>query len=182
MMNKIGRIPYLNNHRLQFEAIVLDFHRRIYSAVFILPHSDQNLTNVVHNLKAEDLHTLFSMSGNEGVDYKIPRIKYSSSKSLKEPLRAHGLVKLFRRAELGNLVQERETLKISDIKHVAEIIVDELGTKATAATSVQVELLSAKPKPIEPIKFYLNRPFMMIIFHRATETVLFVAKVNSPTQ
>ena len=63
------------------------------------------------------------------------------------------------------------------VVHKATLDVDEAGATATAATGIGIMLMSARLIPV--LKF--NRPFMLVIIDRATESPLFVGKIINPT-
>lgn len=63
---------------------------------------------------------------------------------------------------------------ISDILHKVEIVVDEIGTVASAATVVTVT------RGGQPI-FNVNRPFLFFIHHSLSDTILFWTSINKPT-
>lgn len=181
MMNNKGRVPYQYNPHLEFESIQLDFHGRHYSAVFVLPHDRQTISNLIGLLDRATLQEILNQTTYRGVNYKIPKMKFFSSRSLKEPLASRGLSKLFDKANLG-LMLDTSAQKISDVKHAVEIEVDELGAKATALTSVRIEPLAAKNPPENTVDFILDRPFIFMIQHRISGTVLFTAIVREPSQ
>ncbi|MFH5801292.1 serpin family protein [Haladaptatus sp. CMAA 1911] len=54
------------------------------------------------------------------------------------------------------------------------IDVDENGTEAAAATAVEVGVTSA---PMNPFEMAVNRPFLFLIRHEPTDTVLFLGRV-----
>lgn len=181
MMNNKGRVPYFYNSQLEFESIQLDFHGRHYSAVFILPRESQTISSLLGGLDAKAFQEIQKPNNYRGVNYKIPKMKFFSSRSLKEPLTSKGLSRLFDKADLGKML-DTSAQKISDIKHAVEIEVDELGAKATALTSVRIEPLAAKNPPENTIDFILDRPFIFMIQHRSSGTVLFTAIVREPSQ
>lgn len=55
--------------------------------------------------------------------------------------------------------------------------VNENGTEAAAVTMVEMKVFSAMIDPLE-IKF--NRPFVMMIFDKITNSILFMGKVVNP--
>ncbi|OPL07571.1 MAG: hypothetical protein AVO33_04545 [delta proteobacterium ML8_F1] len=70
-------------------------------------------------------------------------------------------------------------LFISSIEHKTFIRVDESGTEASAATSVEVSLTSA-PMVSEALVF--DRPFVYAVMDTQTGTPLFIGVMNDPTR
>lgn len=64
---------------------------------------------------------------------------------------------------------------ISNVKHKTVIEVNEAGTEAAAATSVEIGLTSAGNENI-----VFNKPFLFIIREISTNTILFMGKVGAP--
>ena len=65
-------------------------------------------------------------------------------------------------SSLGNLT-------ISDMIHASELEVDEEGTVATTVTALEMVLVcSPMSEDREPIKFYVDRPFLLTIGHKST--------------
>jgi serpin B len=75
-------------------------------------------------------------------------------------------------------ITDDETLMITDVLHKAKVTVDEEGTEAAAATAVIIGLTSAMPE--EPISLIIDRPFMFMIRHQPTNTILFMGRVTQP--
>jgi len=65
-------------------------------------------------------------------------------------------------------------LFISEVKHKTWLRVDEKGSEAAAATSVQMDYRSI------PETFAVNRPFIFLIRERSSGTILFIGKVMDP--
>lgn len=177
-MHNEDAVPYVNNHALQFEAITLEYDGKDYSMALILPYENQTATNLTDHLNPEHIKQIFDEENHISIDYKVPKMKFSSTFSLKDTLSALGMQHTFNAANFTNLI-ESESVKIGDVKHAAEIDVDEDGTMASAITAVQLVPLSGKVV-IDPLKFYINRPFLLAIYHRPTSTPLFLAAVHKP--
>ena len=59
--------------------------------------------------------------------------------------------------------------------------VDEEGTEAAAATAVSLEL-TAEPVHEEPPVFVADRPFLFLIRHERTGSILFLGRVADPAR
>ena len=73
-------------------------------------------------------------------------------------------------------------LLISDVIHKAFVSADEEGTEAAAATAVTATLISARAYEPEPIRVTVDRPFIFLIRDRATNTILFVGRMEKPEE
>ncbi len=179
MMNNVKNVPYYNDPNLQFEAIAIPYEESFSMAV-ILPYKSQEIMNMTNYLKPEHLQQVFSRATYEGVDYKIPRMKFPYSRSLVDALTMQGLKTLFEKADLTNMVVSNN-LRVSDVLHAAKIEVDEKGTEAVSVTAVQFVTYSLDVPALEPKKFVANRPFMIAIFDHDTSIPVFAGLVHQPT-
>jgi serpin B len=69
---------------------------------------------------------------------------------------------------------------IDQIVHKAVIEVSEEATEAAATTAIGVRITSAAPKPVEPLQFRVDRPFLYYLVDDATGAVLFQGRVVDP--
>ncbi len=74
-------------------------------------------------------------------------------------------------------VGREDSLYISKVIHKAFVDVNEEGTEAAAATAVVV---SAGSAPRTPIPFKADHPFLFLIRHNATGSILFMGRVHDP--
>ncbi|MDZ4182462.1 MAG: serpin family protein, partial [Candidatus Cloacimonadaceae bacterium] len=71
-------------------------------------------------------------------------------------------------------------LYILDIIHKAFVEVKEEGTEAAAATAVVMATKSAVDPAFEMPVFRADKPFVYMIIHKPTNSVLFLGKYNDP--
>lgn len=70
---------------------------------------------------------------------------------------------------------------MSSIIHKAKLEVDEEGTVAAAATSCSM-LEESEEDEIVPLYFIANQPFLFLLEHSFSDTILFCAKINEPVE
>ncbi|MFW5713189.1 MAG: serpin family protein, partial [Brevefilum sp.] len=130
-------------------------------------------------LDAEKIESITSELMMQPVNLQMPKFDYETSTNAKEPLSALDMAEAFN-SELADFsgMTEVERLYISDVLHKATITVDEEGTEAAAATVVIMTAESAAPD--EPISLIIDRPFLFMIQHEPTGTILFMGRVLQP--
>ena len=103
----------------------------------------------------------------------IPKFTVESGFSMKKVLGKMGLTVPFSDDADFSGISGNKDLKVSDAYHKAYIEVSEEGTTAAAATAVVVAMKSMPNFNV----FDANRPFMFILRHKATNTILFIGRV-----
>ena len=87
---------------------------------------------------------------------------------------------LFESADFSNMFSDPVEFKISDVFHKAFVEVNEEGTEAAAATAVVVAEKSAAMQE-DPIRnFRADHPFIFMIQHNASKSILFMGKMVKP--
>jgi serpin B len=138
-----------------------------------------------HYLKIEDdltasfLSALTEKMVAQRVSLTMPKFDIESTINANAPLIAMGMGAAFD-PDLANFsgMTGDDILYITDVLQKATIIVDEAGTEAAAATAV---IMGLKSMPIgEPISLVIDRPFMFLIQHVPTDTILFMGRVMQP--
>lgn len=122
----------------------------------------------------------------EYVELTMPNFEFESAFRMGDTLEAMGMPDAFDRnaSDFSGmdgqscLAGDLPCLVISEVVHKAFVSVDEEGTEAAAATGVISErVVSGRP---EPKKVVVDRPFIFLIRDRATESILFVGRVENP--
>lgn len=116
---------------------------------------------------------------NPKVILQMPRFQLSTrSLDLQPALEELGMGVAFTdRADFKGIA---EGLLLTRVTHDAVLEVDEQGTVAAAVTTVGVGTTSYDPN--QPARITVDRPFLLVIYDEATETMLFVGKVADPTR
>ena len=78
---------------------------------------------------------------------------------------------------MGTPTEPEHNICIGDVKQISKIKVDENGTKAVAVTSISMKCMVSCLPP-RPYKVYLDRPFLYIIFDRATRMPVFLGMLQ----
>jgi serpin B len=130
-------------------------------------------------LTTEGLAEILTSLDYTRLDLEMPKFDFESYINANDPLIALGMGDAFDpiAADFSGITDE-EDLMITDVLHKATITVDEEGTEAAAATAVIIGVTSAMPE--DPISLVIDRPFMFLIRHQPTNTILFMGRVLQP--
>lgn len=106
----------------------------------------------------------------------IPKFTISAKYSLKDNLKALGMVDAFSsKANFGNM-DGTNKLMIDDVIHQSFVEVNEKGTEASAATAVVVREKSA----VKTLQLLIDKPFVFLIKENSKKSILFVGKFVKP--
>jgi serpin B len=145
-----------------------------YSFAAILPDENIDILDYVATLSGEEFLSLIGNAYPARVMTVLPKFNYEYEILMNEMLIAMGMEDAFSRvaANLSRMGNAGGNLFISKVLHKANITVDERGTKAGAATVVEVSADSVPPSPDYAV--ILDRPFVYAILDNATNLPLFI--------
>ena len=144
----------------------------------LLPDGDLAETEAA--LDADALGRLVGATASREVALELPRVTVRGSASLAEPLAAVGIRTLFTtQADLTAVTGGREGLFVDAAVHKAVLTLDETGLEGAAATALMMTR-TAMMTPPRPVPVRIDRPFLLLIRHRPTDTLYFLTRVTDP--
>ncbi len=147
-----------------------------FTMMVVLPHRDVSLQSVVEALDTERWASwIADLYANE-LFVEMPKFSFEYEISLEDVLTSLGMGVAFTEAADFSKINPLGGLFISEVKHKTFVQVDEEGTEAAAATSVEMGFTSG------PGRFVIDRPFLFAIRERLSGTILFMGRMVDPTQ
>lgn len=144
-----------------------------YAFGTLLP-TEKSLEEYVSTLDGETLLEILKNKQTTQVRAQLPKFSSQFKMSMNEALKAMGMPSAF----VGGFGKmSNAELFIGNVLHQAVIEVTEDGTRAAAATAVEMDK-SAAPME-EPKVVTLDRPFVYFIFDRETNLPLFIGTLTS---
>ena len=133
-----------------------------YAFVALLPNEGVTVSDYVHSLTGEHLRELLSNPQNITVETAIPKFETESSLELSDVLAEMGMTDAFQSdaadfSRMGTYGADGWNFFISRVLHKTYISVGEQGTRAGAATAVEMNPGAAMPEK-EPKRVILDRP------------------------
>ena len=180
MMNHQIDANYMAN--ADFQLAELTYKDNELSMVVILPKKKDGLPEVENKLSVGYLTEALALVKTERLQVSMPRFKMTERFSLPEDLAKLGMREAFdpEKADFTGMSQYNSPkLCISEVVHKAFVVVDEKGTEAAAATGVGVQV-TVGSKPVAPIPFRVDHPFLFLLRHNATGSILFMGRVSDP--
>ena len=155
-----------------------------YAFAALLPPEGQHVKDYVASLTAADLCEALENHRYRDVIAAIPQFEQRCSMELRDGLKALGMTDLFHEdnADLSALGSSTMgNLYVSRVLHETAISVTPQGTKAGAATVVEVNDAAAAPSEEPPVEVILNRPFLYMLVETNTKTPLFMGVLGDIT-
>ncbi|MFL7790754.1 MAG: serpin family protein [Anaerolineae bacterium] len=160
-----------------YQAVELPYDGRELSMVILLP-AEGEFESFEDSLDAGRVDAIVNDLAYQEIALTIPKFEVESSFSLVKALTEMGMPIAFSMdADFSGMDGTRD-LYIGAVVHKAFVSVDEAGTEAAAATTVEMQLKGA---PMNPVTVTVNRPFIFFIRDIETGTILFVGRVVNPS-
>lgn len=130
-------------------------------------------------LTAEVIGALQGAARPRKLDLAMPRFRVEQAATLNDPLRRLGAETPFvpRRADFSGITSD-EQIFIDLVLHKAVLRADEQGFEGAAATAVVMRVVSMDLST--PVPFHVDRPFLVLVRHRQTGAVYFLAHIREP--
>lgn len=161
---------------LDVDALRVPYADDQYSMILMLPRNRQSpLASVVQGLSAAKLNEIIDNMEPEQVELSLPKLSLQKMLKLRSPLEKLGLRVPFTDAADFKGISKELDLRLNEILHKGALDVDEVGTRAVAATQAQFVSKSL----VHFKQFTVDRPFVALIRHEPTGAILFVAQVLS---
>jgi serpin B len=182
LMYRKGRVKLMETPG--FQAVELPYKGDAFAMVVLLPKKIAGLPELESSLNAKNAGTwiarLEKARGREVALY-LPRFKLATEcKKLIRTFRRLGVNDAFGpKADFSGIGGSPGFIFIGNIVHKAFVEVNEQGTKAAAASAV--ELVSRAPGINPPVpEFRADHPFLFLIRHKPSGAVLFVGRLSNP--
>ncbi len=157
-------------------AISLPYVGRDLSFIALKPADADSYDDWEANLDADAFDEVVANLQSGIGDVALPSFRFEGDYPLKALFQQMGWTNMH---ELGRLA-DGGGLEITDILHTSFIDLDEEGTEAAAATAVIIGEGSAPATDDFDLRF--DRTFAYAIYDHPTDTILFMGRVDDPTQ
>ncbi|XP_048836501.1 glia-derived nexin [Brienomyrus brachyistius] len=159
---------------LKFKVVELPYHGNISMLIALPPEEDVSLSAIIPHVSTTAVQGWVRLLTQRKVRLLLPRFSAEAEVDLKDPLSALGITNMFSMGKADFKHISAEPLHVSKALQKAKIEVTEEGTKAAAATTAILLARSSPPWVT------VDRPFLFIIRHNPTGTILFMGQMNKP--
>lgn len=126
------------------------------------------------------LQQLQAQMKNTNVVLSLPKFKVEARLSLAHTLSDMGMPDAFDQSADFSGMTSKEKWLISAVVHEAVVDVNEQGTEAAAATGVVMRPTMMLPG--QPVVFRADHPFLYVIIHQPSNSILFLGRLSNPPQ
>jgi serpin B len=180
MMNREPqRYRYLETDA--FQALALPYKGDELSMIVFLPKASDGLKSFERTATGDNLTQWAERMGFAQVQVSLPKFKMETQFDLGGKLAEMGMRLPFTDAADFSGIVAGGGLKIDGVIHKAFVEVNEEGTEAAAATGVMMRTTSAMPRPVQPVVFRADHPFMFVIRENRSGNILFMGRVVNPS-
>ncbi|PJZ01628.1 proteinase inhibitor [Bacillus vallismortis] len=174
MMKQTARLAYLENEL--FQAVKLPYEDQHLSFTLFLPKKKPaSFMSLFSNQSVKEWDNSFQP---KAVKLSMPRFTLNGRYQVKQALREMGMESVFSAADFSSMFTEGRGVTIDDVNHYTFIKVDESGTEAAAASSVEVIERGLAPD----VTLRADRPFFFAITDEQTKSLLFLGFVANPNE
>ncbi|XP_047449941.1 glia-derived nexin [Mugil cephalus] len=160
---------------LKYKVIELPYHGNVISMLIVVPVEEETpLSTLIPHISTATVKSWTTLMHSRKVRLFIPKFTADAEVDLKAPLSALGITDMFDQAKADFRHLSSEPVYVSKALQKAKIIVNEDGTKAAAATTA-ILLARSSPPWVS-----VDRPFLFLIRHNTTGTILFMGQINQP--
>jgi serine protease inhibitor len=184
MMYQSGTFAFLQGDN--FQMVRLPYGQGRMSMLILLPDSTRSLESFLADITVDMLNTMVGQMKSEFGDVTMPAFKVVSNNDMQMVLEALGMAVAFdcsspadspQHANFSALTSNH--VCVENVSHNAWIQVDEMGTIAAAATTVNVGITAA---PQRQFAITMDHPFLYAIRDDDTGELLFIGTLMDPSK
>jgi len=172
-------LAYMENDNV--EAVQLPYGEGEMMMEVYLPKEDEDMSDFLTTTFPEQRENWKNAFNKATGTVHMPKFELEYDIVLNDVLQELGLEHAFSdQADFSSLVEESDALRISEVKQKTFLDVNEKGTEAAAASSVEIEETSLIID--EEFDMHINRPFVFAITDTETDAILFLGKIEEPPE
>ncbi|XP_050526222.1 leukocyte elastase inhibitor-like isoform X2 [Daktulosphaira vitifoliae] len=169
-----SEVLYHSNEELGFKAIGIPYKGRKVFMYYVLPNTNTSLRDLVAKMDGYSLQNITMNTTLSEFLYFIPKMTLDSFTNLRPAMQKLGVNKIFDSLQANMINMATDSMAfVSDVLHKVQIVVDEVGTVASAATVVTV---SRGGLPV----FNVNKPFLFFLHHVESDTIILWGTIYKP--
>ncbi|XP_072447537.1 plasminogen activator inhibitor 1 [Chiloscyllium punctatum] len=173
---KLNASEFVTPSGVDYDVIELPYHGETLSMYIVAPfHKNVPLSALTDIITASLVDEWAQSLETVKRQLVLPKFSLESEVDLRKPLMALGITDIFnaRKADFSK-ISTSEQLFVAKTLQKVKVEVNESGTKASAASAA---ILYERMAPFEVV---IDRPFLFLVRHNPTGTILFLGQVMEP--
>ena len=179
MRQSNDHFSYFDNDLMQ--AIDLPYGNGQFRMTVLLPMYDKSVDDIISALTPHSWAAWMGAFSEQKGTLALPKFKLEYKKSLVEVLASLGMAPAFSDHADFTGINKNGGLAISDVIHKTFVDVYEEGTEAAAVTVVEMMATSVGGES-GGFNMRVDRPFLFAIREKSSGVILFIGKMNNPSQ
>ena len=185
MMFQKSRIAYCSAPQDNVHAIILPYENRRFELVALMPidggtdHGEAALKTITANI-GDKLNSWLERRARGETRVWLPKTDLTCKLDLNKTLQGLGMKNPFSNFADFSGIDTEEALKIENVVHKTALKMDEVSTKAAAATAIGMARITSIGMPDPVNVFRADRPFIVLIRDNQTGLILFMGRINDP--
>ena len=185
MYQKSSSIAYYAAPQDNVHAIILPYENRRFELVALMPlrpgtdHGEAAMKTIVGSI-GEKLDSWLGRRVRGETRVWLPKTDLTCKLDLGDTLQKLGMKTPFSNQADFSGIDTEEALKIENVVHKTALKMDEVSTKAAAATAIGMARITSIGMPDPVNEFRADRPFLVLIRDNQTGLILFMGRVNDP--
>lgn len=161
----------------QFNVVDIPFRDSTFSVSLIQPSAANTAADWHRTITAATWPPLYDGMTYSRAQVYFPKLKLSYQNDLVEGLKTLGVTAPFNEADADftDMGTASRNIFIKQIQHKTVLEMDEHGAEGAAVTSIGFGIESAPPT------FLFNRPFVLVLRHISTNSIVFLGYVADPS-
>ncbi|XP_042339218.1 alpha-1-antitrypsin homolog [Plectropomus leopardus] len=146
------------------------------SMMIVLPDErGGGVAGVEGSINKDHIRRWRNSASKKYVELFLPKFSISADAPLENTLKEMGITNAFENNADFSGISDNVKVKVSKASHKAALSVTEMGTEAAAVTVFEFIWYSRPPT------VRIDRPFLVFILEKSTNSILFMGKINNPT-
>ncbi|XP_054883740.1 glia-derived nexin [Poeciliopsis prolifica] len=159
---------------IKYQVIELPYRGNTISMLIAVPNDNTPLSSVIPHINTATVQSWVKLMHMRKVRILIPKFSADAEVDLKAPLSALGIADMFSQYAADFTHLSTKPVYVSKALQKSKIIVNEEGTKAASSTTA-IFMARSSPSWVT-----VDRPFLFLIRHNPTGTILFMGQINKP--
>ncbi|XP_042534856.1 serpin I2 isoform X1 [Dipodomys spectabilis] len=167
---------YFSESSTKYQVLELPYKGDEFSLIIVLPAKDVRMEEVEKQITAGQILKWSSEMREEEVEVALPRFTIEHKLDFKEALYSLNVTEMFSGGCDLSGITDSSDVYVSKVMQKVFLEINEDGSEAATSTGMHLPVIMS----LTQTKFIANHPFLFIMKHNPTESILFMGRVTNP--